>query len=280
MGTAASVFDCVANPLHTEEEEAYCDESGAGVLVEDFTPLRCSRLWELSQAYYARMGLRAWADGSVPNFVTSNSFIARSYARMVVGALWDIHRGSPGGLNGTPVNLLEVGAGHGKLGYLIVDALLSSLSFLPPLGGASPPGSLPFRYIVSDPFPGNLAAMQANPRMAKLVATGAVDFALFNAQGGVEEDLALKLVVSGITLAPPLAHPLIAIANYVVDGLRTDAFHVAPGGGLSQVTVSLSARVEAEEEDEEEEGVVVGVVVVAREGWGGCHLPCPFHWIK
>ena len=80
MGHAASVFDCVANPLHKEEDEDYCSDEAGTLTVQDYVPLRDSRLWALSQAYYARMGLRAWSEGSVPNFVTSNSFIERASA--------------------------------------------------------------------------------------------------------------------------------------------------------------------------------------------------------
>ena len=278
MGHAASVFDCVANPLHKEEDEDYCSGDEAGTLtVQDFTPLRDSRLWALSQAYYARMGLRAWAEGSVPNFVTSNSFIARAYAKVLAGALWDAARAAPcGTLRGQPVHILEVGSGHGKLAYLIVDALLGLQPFLPPLGSSSgaaapaaaagaAPAPLPFRYIVTDPLPGNLAAIRAHPRMAKLAALGALDFAVFDALGSAQ-GVTLQLEASGAALQAPLAHPLLVVANYVLDSLPTDAFHISPGGALSQVTVALNARArvaegeegEGEEEEEEEAGAAQG----------------------
>ena len=68
----------------------------------------------------------------VPNFVTSNAFIGRAYASIVAGVLrdlFDAHGGNhaPSNVRGNPsqpVYIVEVGAGHGRLAFLIVSALM------------------------------------------------------------------------------------------------------------------------------------------------------------
>jgi hypothetical protein len=52
-------------------------------------PLNLSPLWDLQSAFYAASSVAAWTDAVVPNFVTSNAFIAASYARVIAGAMRD-----------------------------------------------------------------------------------------------------------------------------------------------------------------------------------------------
>lgn len=54
-------------------------------------PLRDSILWKLQDAYYDRVNIRCWQDQIVPNFVTSNAFIAQQYARVILGFIRDWH---------------------------------------------------------------------------------------------------------------------------------------------------------------------------------------------
>jgi hypothetical protein len=279
MGQIQSVFDCASNPLHGDEDEDGASEEFTPL--EDFVPLRRSQLWSLQSRYYAHMGLRAWAEGHIPHFVASNAFVARAYARVIVAALWDAHaRGGSAGLRGEPVHIVEVGAGHGKLGFLIVDCLLRFRRFLPPLGGGAPVDAPPFRYVLTDSSAGTVAAMRGHPLVGQLAAAGVLDFAVFDADDGEGGGpVALALLCSGRTLAAPLAHPLLAVANYVVDSLRMDAFHVAPGGGLSQVTVALERRGAPRaggegggDDDEEAEDEVVAAdaaVAATAAGAGG-----------
>lgn len=52
-------------------------------------PLRDSVLWRLQDAFYREMGARSWSAAIVPNFVTSNSYIAKSYASVLLGLVED-----------------------------------------------------------------------------------------------------------------------------------------------------------------------------------------------
>ena len=55
------------------------------VVLETGVPLRDSVLWKLQSSFYDTVSVDAWAKAIVPNFVSSNSFLAKSYARMVLG---------------------------------------------------------------------------------------------------------------------------------------------------------------------------------------------------
>lgn len=52
-------------------------------VVEEARRLSESFIWRLPQAFYAAEGVNAWASGTVPWFVTSNTLVARAYARMI-----------------------------------------------------------------------------------------------------------------------------------------------------------------------------------------------------
>ena len=64
------------------------------------------------------------------------SFIGRAYAKVILGLLKDVleHPSGTGPVRGDPtqpVYIVEVGAGHGRFGYLVVQALLDLHAFLP-----------------------------------------------------------------------------------------------------------------------------------------------------
>jgi hypothetical protein len=63
------------------------------------------------------------------------SYIARGYAKTILGYINDMHdapAGSPLTVDPSlPVYIVEIGAGHGKLGYLIIEALLRLREYLP-----------------------------------------------------------------------------------------------------------------------------------------------------
>ncbi len=68
-------------------------EAAAGLTpLEAACPLRDSLLWRLQTRFYETQGVRAWSDGVVPNFVTSNAFLAGLYARVILGFVRDWYR--------------------------------------------------------------------------------------------------------------------------------------------------------------------------------------------
>ena len=148
MGNAGSIFDCAVNPLAPVPAEGGDAAEGPPrpVVFEDATPLRESALWRLQRAFYEAHGVRAWSSSVVPHFVTTNAFVAKGYAKVALGLLRDTF-GGPGGAAATaPVYIVELGAGHGKLGYLVVETLLRYRSFFPP---TAVPGGVPFKYVMT-----------------------------------------------------------------------------------------------------------------------------------
>ena len=64
-----------------------------------------------------------------------HSFIARAYAKVILGLLKDVFEARPGcpvlGDASQPVYIVEVGAGHGRFAFLVLQALLDLQAFLP-----------------------------------------------------------------------------------------------------------------------------------------------------
>jgi hypothetical protein len=205
MGNVTSLFDCAVNPLAPLPPEDLAEGPPRPVLIEDARPLRDSGLWRLNRAFYEAQGLRAWSSSVVPHFVTSNAAVAKAYARVVLGVLRDTYAGgagergpAPGADPAKPVYIVELGAGHGKLGYLIVETLLRYRSFYPPHGvpgpdsggggGGSPqprtvPGAgIPFKYVLTDAVAATVEAWTAHPSLRDFIAAGVLDVAVFDAE--------------------------------------------------------------------------------------------------
>lgn len=65
---------------------------GPLTLLQAPTPLRDSVLWQLQRKFYDATGVRCWTDNLVPNFVTSNAFVAAAYAKVILAFIRDHHR--------------------------------------------------------------------------------------------------------------------------------------------------------------------------------------------
>jgi hypothetical protein len=142
----------------------------------------------MQRAFFARQGIGAWARGVVPSYITSNPFIARAYARVVLGYLRDLATG----LDTTqPVYIIELGAGSGRFAYHFLQSLISSLS-------QSALKDLSILYVMTDFAERTLDTWQRHPWLKVLAARGHLDFALYDA----EQPGSLCLRQSGTTLSP------------------------------------------------------------------------------
>ncbi|CAM9358536.1 unnamed protein product [Scytosiphon promiscuus] len=101
--------------------------------LEKSVPLRDSIMWKLQREYYMAHHVKCWEKMVVPCFVTSNSFIARAYARVLVGFMRDWFLFSGRADRSEPLIILEIGAGHGKFSCLVLQHLLEMREFLPTL---------------------------------------------------------------------------------------------------------------------------------------------------
>ncbi|HEX3476096.1 MAG TPA: SAM-dependent methyltransferase [Kofleriaceae bacterium] len=210
--------------------------SGARFPLETACRLSRSVLWRLQRRFFERRGMAAWSEGIVPHHVTCNAYLARAYARVVLGFVADWRdRLDPS----QPLHIIELGAGSGRLAFHLLRQLAPMLEG--PAGGAR------VRYVMTDLAEANLAAWRAHPQLAPWLAAGLLDLARFDAEHG----RAITLERSGETLAPGrVANPVIAIANYVFDGLPVDAFTVVDGR-LHEWRVRLCSTYPAELDDPE-----------------------------
>lgn len=176
-------------------------------------------IWNLQQQFYIRKGPACWTEAIVPQFITSNSYIAYQYANCILGYIRDYYS-TPDANKDEPIYIVEVGAGHGKLGFLILNHLAELAEFMPQ-GVAKP-----YMYVISD-FTQNIVDFcKSHKRMQEHINRGVVDFALFDC----EKDTELTLQLSGVKLtSETLKTPLVAIANYVFNGLREESISINHG---------------------------------------------------
>ena len=236
---------------------------GAGVVLEAGQRFADSMLWRLQRSYFDSQGLNAWRTATVPHYVTSNPALAYSYADILFGFLRDRGlaanaKGQGGGKPVRPLQIVELGAGCGRFGFLLLKQLVALCSQI----GLDP---VPLRYIMTDFTRANVDAWRAHPALRPFVTRGLLDFAVFD----VERDHEFRLDEAGTCLTQQdTTSGLVVIANYVFDGISQDTFETKGGvlyerlatltttGGerestddsvFSQVTLSLESRPAAPE---------------------------------
>jgi tetratricopeptide (TPR) repeat protein len=156
-----------------------------------------SIVWQLQRELYNEHGIQAWAHGNVPQTITTTPYIARAYARVVLGYLRDIDPEEP-------VYIVELGAGSGRFGYRFIRQISQ-------LFQASSIRQKRFRYVMTDVSPSIVEYWQHHPMLQPLVADGILEFAQFDATQPT--DL-------------PVGKPLVVIANYFFDSIPHDSFTI------------------------------------------------------
>ena len=212
------------------------------MILEQGQPLSRSRLWQLQRAYFARAGIQAWRQATVPHYITSNPFIAQAYARAVLGFLRDCHAGAGGEFapldSDQPLYIVELGAGSGRFAYHFLKKFRAILE-------ASPLKDLSVRYVMTDLSESLLDYWRAHAWLKPLVAAGHLDFARHDAES--EAPLVLDC---GAVLAPGrVMNPLVVIANYCFDGLPADAFRIEQGQLYESLVTLASSQPEPDVAD-------------------------------
>lgn len=216
-----------------------------------------SLLWKLQRRFFERAGAAAWTQGAVPQYITSNPWIANAYAKMVFGWLRDCS--GTGASESSfppldlrhPVHIVELGCGSGRFGYLFLTRLLDLL-------GRSSLHQVPIRYVMTDFTESNLDPLRDHSSLRPFLEGGLLDFARYDA----EEEAEILLSRSGEALtAGTLRNPLVVIANYVFDGIPHDAFRVRDGKIFELLPV-LSVE---EEPDLEDPGLLERIEVAWEE---------------
>lgn len=76
--------------------------------LEDYTPFSKCHLWKLMMSFYDREGVESWAQGIVPHFITSNTFIAKRYSNVLRAYFRDVMRAASEHPVSSIVPLLEM----------------------------------------------------------------------------------------------------------------------------------------------------------------------------
>lgn len=176
-----------------------------------------SPLWDLQKSYYERIGPEAWSEGIVPHYITNNPFIAEEYVRLILAYFRDLYRQGHGDLK---VHILELGAGAGKLGYLILKTLHKWAEDVPhPVPD--------YTYLLSDLAASNLEFWQQHPRLVPFIQTGKLDLVQLDAYFPDQA----SLHHTGQNLIDTLAEgPVILLGNYFFDSIPQDLFRIGPDG--------------------------------------------------
>ncbi len=199
-----------------------------------FVPFAESVIWQLNRDYYEETGIDAWRSGVVPHHMTSNSMVGRTYAELILALLHDV--AEQGSVNDT-VYILELGAGHGRLAFHILQHLEKLIQIhkekLPP-----------YCYILSDIVEEDLVFFKNHLQLKKFFDQGILDVAYFDAVNTKE----IKLRHADITIgAGELKQPIVALGNYFFDSLPVDLFRIQDHEMMScdvAVTTTLDPEVD------------------------------------
>lgn len=209
-------------------EHPVTDSTTNWTLLEQDQRFSRSVLWTIQKAYYNQKGPIAWYGGEIPYYATCNTYIAQTYAEVVMAYLRELAR--TGQLAaGEPVYIVELGAGMGAF----------AAYFLHKLGELKQESSLrhlDVRYVMTDFTPTNLKGWSEHPHLRPLVASGVLDFGKFD----VDTDDTIQLVSGGALTAGGCKNPVVVLANYVLDSFRQDIFRVE-NGEIHEVRVSTRA---------------------------------------
>jgi len=193
-----------------------------------------SLLWQLQLDYYSKVGVNAWRKRVVPHVITSNTFIADQYVRMVYAYLQDWQDEID---KDYPVYLIELGTGAGRFSYHFLHRWLERTEEFGDL-------DITFKYVLTDFTDSNLKFWNTHPLMKEMVDKGIADFALFDIINGTS----LTLEHSGETLnSETIVNPIIAVANYLFDTVPLDMFYVEEHT-LYESLVSLDTEFSADHE--------------------------------
>lgn len=192
-------------------------------LIEEAKPLAQSKIWKIGQESYKQLGLRSWTEQGVPYYISSNPYIAKQYAKVMIGFIRDCAAAGFNSKN-APISILELGCGNGRFGYLFLKELkkqLQQLSFKPSV-----------RYIMSDIAEKNIEALKIHPLLKPYIEEGLLDFSVYNP---LEDEIPYLLQSQQPLLC---SSPIAVIANYLLDLLPHELYRFE-NGELQEGRLSL-----------------------------------------
>ncbi|WP_160686908.1 tetratricopeptide repeat protein [Clostridium sp. C2-6-12] len=220
------------------------DKENPGVIVEAEKPLSQSMLWKLQTDFFANQGPEAWIKGIVPQYITTNPYIANQYAKTVFGYLRD-YAARENIDKDTVIYIMELAAGVGRFTYTFLKRFLHMVE------NSSLKG-IKFKYIVTDFAERNIEYWQSHSFLQPYFESGILDCATFD----ISKDEEIRLRHSGEVLSSGnMKNPLILFANYTFDSLPQDTFYVN-NGELFEGVITVSDK---EKRDPEDKSILAGL---------------------
>lgn len=201
------------------------------VTLEENTPLANSKLWDYQREFYQKESINAWME-KVPYYVTSNPYIANSYANIIIRFIQDCLKRETLDPN-APVYLVELGAGSGTFSFHLINRIfeLKRLLLI----------NVQIVYVMTDLIQSNINYWMTHAGFQPFIGAGELDFARFDAEHSKE----ITLINSGRTIHADKSHhnPFVFISNYCFDSLRQDVFQISNNNvyeGLCTLTTDES----------------------------------------
>lgn len=180
------------------------------------TSLSNSILWQRMHEYYAHLGTEVWEEEVVPQQITNNTYLANNYAKQIIAQIQDYIAANGQPKDDSPFYVLEIGAGHGRLSFYLLENLRQAFSNF-----GWPKNWL--KYLMTDISEKSLETWQTHHALKPFMDDGWLDIAKYDAN----QDAQIKLALSGEVIAHnTITKPLFVICNYIFDTLSQDAFQV------------------------------------------------------
>lgn len=228
----------------TKISNAKVNES-SGKILEAEKPLSESMIWKLQSDFFANQGPEAWIKGIVPQYITTNPYIANQYAKTVFGYLRDYAAREDMDKN-TVIYIMELAAGVGRFTYTFLKRFLQLIE-------NSSLKNIKFKYIVTDFAERNIEYWQKHSFLKPYFEAGILDCATFD----ISKDDEIKLRYSGEVLSNgKMKNPLILFANYTFDSLPQDTFYVNEGE-IFEGLISITSQ--GENNDPNDKSILAGL---------------------
>lgn len=199
--------------ISLKKEQVAKEKEEKLVLLQENAPFSESIVWDLQRKYYTDQGVKAWSEGVVPHYITSSSYMAKSYAHLALAWLEDQIKAGKKSLR-----ILELGAGSGQFTFHFLRHI-ETLWFQK----YPETNDLPFIYVMSDVSDENLAFWSTHPNFQEWYEQGTLDSAYFD----VENDQELTLDRAEVKWSKENnKEPLLVIANYIFDTIRQDYWEI------------------------------------------------------
>lgn len=184
------------------------------MIVEKKVKFSESMLWDLQRQYFAEEGVNAWA-GSVPFYITSNLFIANSYAEVFIRFIQD-YKNKGKNIQGKPFYIFELGTGSGRFSFYCARRIFQLQEEL----GLQ---DIEIIYVMTDFTDSNVKFWRQQRELAPFVEAGKIDFAIYD----LENSETLEMINSGVVLdGSDDNNPITVFGNYIFDTVTQDVFRV------------------------------------------------------